>query len=82
MRPTSGPIWNSAFAFQIIEQRRRLLQTAGYQAAQLDDELLDAKRPKMAFLDNLLTAEVDGQPLTFEQIFEEVSTFMFEVRNP
>ncbi|XP_023166365.2 probable cytochrome P450 4e1 [Drosophila hydei] len=63
---------------QIIEQRRRLLQTAGYQAAQLDDELLDAKRPKMAFLDNLLTAEVDGQPLTFEQIFEEVSTFMFE----
>ncbi|EDW10129.2 cytochrome P450 4e3 [Drosophila mojavensis] len=63
---------------QIIEQRRRLLQAASYEAPQLDDDLLDAKRPKMAFLDNLLTAEVDGKPLTFEEIFEEVSTFMFE----
>lgn len=66
-------------AFQIIEQRRRLIQTSNYQAAQSDDELLDAKRPKMAFLDNLITAKVDGKSLTFQDIFEEVSTFMFEV---
>ncbi|XP_030572760.1 probable cytochrome P450 4e1 [Drosophila novamexicana] len=63
---------------QIIEQRRRLIQTSNYQAAQSDDELLDAKRPKMAFLDNLITAKVDGKSLTFQDIFEEVSTFMFE----
>ncbi|KAH8410920.1 hypothetical protein KR222_008907, partial [Zaprionus bogoriensis] len=63
---------------KIIEERRSLLKKSSYQAAQLDDENLDATRPKMAFLDNLLTAEVDGKPLTFEDIFEEVSTFMFE----
>ncbi|KAL7738167.1 hypothetical protein ACLKA6_006507 [Drosophila palustris] len=59
---------------QIIEKRRRLLKAPSYQAAQVDDEA----RPKMAFLDNLLTAEVEGQAMTFEEIFEEVSTFMFE----
>lgn len=32
----------------------------------------------MAFLDNLLTAEIDDRHLTFEEIFEEVSTFLFE----
>ncbi|XP_030388381.1 cytochrome P450 4e3-like [Scaptodrosophila lebanonensis] len=63
---------------QIIEKRRALIQTSSYNATPDDDELMDAKRPKMAFLDNLLTAEVQGKPLTFEQIFEEVSTFMFE----
>lgn len=35
-------------------------------------------KKKMAFLDTLLTATVDGKPLTNQQIGEEVSTFMFE----
>lgn len=56
-----------------------MLQTSNYQASQVDDEIMDATRPKMAFLDNLLTAKVDDKPMTFEDIFEEVSTFMFEV---
>lgn len=36
-------------------------------------------RRKRAFLDTLLTATVDDKPLTVQDIFEEVSTFMFEV---
>lgn len=71
---------NSLYS-QIIEDRRRLLKTSRYQASQRDDDNLDASRPKMAFLDTLLTAEVEGKPLTFEEIFEEVSTFMFEVES-
>ena len=35
---------------------------------------------KMAFLDTLLTSTIDDRPLTLQEIYEEVSTFMFEVR--
>lgn len=38
----------------------------------------DFKKPKMAFLDTLLSSTVDGRPLTIQEIYEEVSTFMFE----
>ncbi|XP_017837164.1 cytochrome P450 4e3-like [Drosophila busckii] len=61
---------------RIIEQRRELIKTMHTEPEQDDD--LDIKRPKMAFLDNLLTASVEGKPLSFEEIFEEVCTFMFE----
>lgn len=37
------------------------------------------ERKKMTFLDILLNATVDGQPLTNMDIREEVDTFMFEV---
>nr|XP_036231701.1 uncharacterized protein LOC106622644 [Bactrocera oleae] len=60
---------------QIIDKRRDMLKTLDQNKLKLD---VDGKRPKMAFLDNLLTAEVDGKPLTFQEIFEEASTFMFE----
>ncbi|KAH8355353.1 hypothetical protein KR093_011539, partial [Drosophila rubida] len=70
-------IMRAEFA-KIIEQRRRLIKSSSYQASLNNDDTLDSKRPKMAFLDNLLTAEVDGKPMSFEDIFEEVSTFMFE----
>lgn len=63
-------------SYQIIDKRRDMLKTLDKNKLKLD---VDGKRPKMAFLDNLLTAEVDGKPLTFQEIFEEVSTFMFEV---
>uniref|UniRef100_W8BSJ2 Putative cytochrome P450 4e1 n=3 Tax=Ceratitis capitata TaxID=7213 RepID=W8BSJ2_CERCA len=59
----------------IIDKRRAILQELNREQLKRDD---DGKRSKMAFLDNLLTAEVDGMPLTFQDIFEEVSTFVFE----
>ncbi|KAH8300254.1 hypothetical protein KR044_012209, partial [Drosophila immigrans] len=62
----------------IIEKRRSLIESSSYQASLKNDDAFDTKRPKMAFLDNLLTAEVEGKSLSFEDIFEEVSTFMFE----
>ncbi|XP_036333127.1 probable cytochrome P450 4e1 isoform X1 [Rhagoletis pomonella] len=60
---------------EIIEKRRVILKEIGENKFKSD---ADGKRPKMAFLDNLLTAEVEGKPLTFQDIFEEVSTFVFE----
>ncbi|ALC40922.1 Cyp4e2 [Drosophila busckii] len=35
-------------------------------------------RKKMAFLDTLLSSTIDGRPLNQQEIYEEVSTFMFE----
>lgn len=35
-------------------------------------------RKKMAFLDTLLSSTIDGRPLIRQEIYEEVSTFMFE----
>ncbi|KAH8321574.1 hypothetical protein KR074_009617 [Drosophila pseudoananassae] len=35
-------------------------------------------RKKMAFLDTLLSSKIDGRPLTSQELYEEVSTFMFE----
>lgn len=32
----------------------------------------------MAFLDTLLSSTIDGRPLIRQEIYEEVSTFMFE----
>ncbi|KAH8277810.1 hypothetical protein KR018_007649, partial [Drosophila ironensis] len=63
---------------KIIHNRRQLLETYSPTLNAPESEELPGKRPKMAFLDNLLTANVEGKPLSFEEIFEEVSTFMFE----
>lgn len=35
-------------------------------------------RKKMVFMDTLLSSTVDGRPLNKQEIYEEVSTFMFE----
>eukprot|EP00099_Drosophila_melanogaster_P011879 NP_001286196.1 cytochrome P450-4e2, isoform B [Drosophila melanogaster] len=35
-------------------------------------------RKKMAFLDTLLSSTIDGRPLNSKELYEEVSTFMFE----
>ncbi|XP_067627242.1 probable cytochrome P450 4e1 isoform X2 [Eurosta solidaginis] len=81
-------VWTSAYRKQekalailrkelsaIIDKRRVLIKKQEAATLKTDDT---GKRPKMAFLDNLLTAEVEGKPLTFQDIFEEVSTFVFE----
>lgn len=39
----------------------------------------DKPRKRTAFLDMLLTATVDGRPLTDQEIGDEVSTFVFAV---
>lgn len=41
------------------------------------DEL--GRKRKMALLDGLMNASIDGRPLSNEEIKEEVSTFMFAV---
>jgi len=62
------------FTYDIIERRVEALQNGGSKTEQ-DPSL---PRKKMAFLDTLLSSTIDGRPLTRQEIYEEVSTFMFE----
>uniref|UniRef100_A0A6P4EF98 Cytochrome P450 4e3 n=1 Tax=Drosophila rhopaloa TaxID=1041015 RepID=A0A6P4EF98_DRORH len=62
------------FTYDIIEKRVEALQNGSSQQEQ-DPSL---PRKKMAFLDTLLSSTIDGRPLTRQEIYEEVSTFMFE----
>ncbi|XP_001356361.3 cytochrome P450 4e3 [Drosophila pseudoobscura] len=62
------------FTYDIIEKRVETLQ-AGQNSSDSDSS---SPRKKMAFLDTLLSSTVDGRPLTRQEIYEEVSTFMFE----
>ncbi|XP_068140567.1 cytochrome P450 4e3 [Drosophila tropicalis] len=65
------------FTYDIIEKRIQSLRNAGSQAGQQTDDL-SMSRKKMAFLDTLLSSTIDGRPLNQQEIYEEVSTFMFE----
>lgn len=66
------------FTIKVIEKRRTVLeeeQRKQENTKQQDD--LGQKR-RMALLDVLLQASVDGRPLRNDEIREEVDTFMFE----
>ncbi|EDV97037.1 cytochrome P450 4d8 [Drosophila grimshawi] len=63
----------------VIEQRRQALQEEldkDEDQDQVDNEVGSKRR--MALLDVLLQAKVDGRPLSNDEIREEVDTFMFE----
>ncbi|XP_017075023.2 cytochrome P450 4e3 [Drosophila eugracilis] len=62
------------FTYDIIEKRVVALQNGN--SKKEEHNLLPRK--KMAFLDTLLSSTIDGRPLTRQEIYEEVSTFMFE----
>lgn len=64
------------FNDKVITERKLFLENNLNSNEDLNDDGIYKK--KMAFLDTLLTATVDGKPLTNQQIGEEVSTFMFE----
>uniref|UniRef100_A0A182QT36 Uncharacterized protein n=1 Tax=Anopheles farauti TaxID=69004 RepID=A0A182QT36_9DIPT len=66
------------FTTKIIQSRRQELMARGG-VADADDENDDlGTKRRMAFLDVLLQATIDGRPLTDREIQEEVDTFMFE----
>lgn len=64
------------FNDRVIRERKLFLENNMNSNENIQEE--DIYKKKMAFLDTLLTATVDGKHLTNEQIGEEVSTFMFE----
>lgn len=70
-----------AFTERIIEERKQSLLHADARHTtdemEFDGDGIGAKK-RLAFLDVLLQARVDGQPLLDKQIRDEVNTFMFE----
>ncbi|KAM7345241.1 cytochrome P450 4e2-like isoform 2-T2 [Cochliomyia hominivorax] len=64
------------FTFEVIEKRIAKRKEEEYQKSQL--EIDEFGKRKMAFLDTLLSSTIDGRPLNTQEIYEEVSTFIFE----
>ncbi|ALC40923.1 Cyp4e3 [Drosophila busckii] len=62
------------FTNEIIEKRIEAHRSGSAKQHEGDE----FSRKKMAFLDTLLSSTIDGRPLNQQEIYEEVSTFMFE----
>ncbi|KAH8233715.1 hypothetical protein KR026_011572 [Drosophila bipectinata] len=62
------------FTNEIIDKRIAAHKSGSVTTAQGDE----FSRKKMAFLDTLLSSTIDGRPLNSTELYEEVSTFMFE----
>ncbi|VEN50672.1 unnamed protein product [Callosobruchus maculatus] len=60
----------------VIQSRKK--EGLNQAKAAIEDEDIGSKK-KLAFLDSLLVANIDGRPLTDDEIREEVDTFMFAV---
>jgi cytochrome P450 family 4 len=67
-----------SFTNKIVENRREAIMKEDEVKLSYQDEDDMGIKKKMALLDVLLRAKVDGRPLTNAEIAEEVDTFMFE----
>ncbi|XP_075167440.1 uncharacterized protein LOC142239539 [Haematobia irritans] len=65
------------FTYDVINKRIEVRQQETDKGVPLTDSH-GFSGHKMAFLDNLLSAKIDGVPLTIQEVYEEVSTFIFE----
>lgn len=66
------------FTIKVIEQRRQALEEQQKRSNLTETSNDVGSKQRMALLDVLLMATVDGKPLTNDEIREEVDTFMFE----
>ncbi|XP_061390336.1 cytochrome P450 4d1-like [Musca vetustissima] len=64
------------FTEDVIKKRRLEISKHSKPKDQTDDPF-ENNKPKLVFLDTLLTAQQDGKPLTNEDIHEEVNSIMF-----